>query len=80
MQYTANIIAFSIIHEQVCDCVASTNVSLLLQKLEEFLFCMEDNHPEVGNANTVSVWLNVISVIKVPVALTLGLLGHRRIH
>lgn len=28
----------------------------LLQKLEEFLFCMEDNHPEVGNANANTVW------------------------
>lgn len=60
--------------------MASTNVSLLLQKLEEFLFCMEDIHPEVGNATTVNVWLNVISVIKVSVTLTPGLLGHRRIN
>lgn len=52
----------------------------LLQKLEEFLFCMEDNHTEVGNANAVTAWLNVISVIKVSVTLTLGLLGHRRIN
>lgn len=41
---------------------------------------MEDNHPEVGNANTVTVYWNVISVIKVSVALTLGLLEQRRIH
>lgn len=58
--YTANIIALLIIHEQVYDCVASTNLPLLLQKLEEFLFCMEDNHPEVGNANSVTVWLNCV--------------------
>lgn len=37
----------------------------LLQKLEEFLFCMEDNHPEVGNANTPAARLHVASVIKV---------------
>lgn len=35
----------------------------LLQKLEEFLFCMEDNHPEVGNANTVNMCLNVIRIV-----------------
>lgn len=35
--------------------MASTNLSLLLQKLEEFLFCMEDNHPEVGNVNVVTM-------------------------
>lgn len=55
MQYTDNIIPVSIIHERVYGGVASTYVSLLLQKLEEFLFCMEDNHAEVGNANTLSV-------------------------
>ena len=49
---------------------------LLLQKLEEFLFCMEDNHPEVGNVNTVTACLNVICVIKVSVTLTPGLQGH----
>lgn len=47
----------------------------LLQKLEEFLFCVEDNHAEVGYTNTVTAWLNVISVIKVSVTLTQGLLG-----
>lgn len=60
--------------------MASTNLSLLLQKLEEFLFCMEDNHPEVGNVNTITVWLNVISVIKVSHTLMLGSLGHRGIN
>lgn len=48
---------------------------LLLQKLEEFLFCMEDNHAEVGHTNTA--WSSVISVVKVSVTLTQGLLGHR---
>lgn len=62
----------------IYDCVASTNLSLLLQKLEEFLFCMEDNPPEVGNSNNVTVLWNVSGGIKVSVALTLGLLGRRR--
>lgn len=29
-------------------CGLNKRFPLLLQKLEEFLFCMEDNHPEVG--------------------------------
>ena len=48
-----------------------------LQKLEEFLFCMEEIHPEVGDANTVNVGVNVISVNDVFFALTLG---HSRIY
>ncbi|CAN9499980.1 unnamed protein product [Ophioblennius macclurei] len=35
------------------------------KKLEEFLFCMEDTHPEVGIATTAAAWLNAISVINV---------------
>lgn len=42
---------------------------LLLQKLEEFLFGMEENHAEVGDAP------NAIRAIKVSVTLTGSLAG-----
>lgn len=64
IQYTADIISFLIIHEQVYGGVASTDLFFFSsQKLEEFLFCMEDNHTEVSNANTVNMCLNLIRIV-----------------
>lgn len=55
IQPSTSIIGVLIIYEQVYDQMTSTKVfPLLLQKLEEFLFCMEENHPEVGNLNALT--------------------------